>query len=177
MAFLVPGARPVLSACLFTANGKNSIACDHFGAYWVSVLAIGQSRTTDPYCSSVERQTPQHRRERPAIMFRKLLLSAALLASFSGMAMAEGGDTNIEQFMASQPHGPGISNGIPVIVDNQDGQPVIAYRGATSQGWGAGIATIVDNQDGQPVIRYEQGSNGGSALAEANNGQSPVQVN
>jgi hypothetical protein len=110
-------------------------------------------------------------------MFRKLLLSAALLASFSGVALADGGDTNIEQFMASQPHGAGISNGTPVIVDNQDGQPVIAYQDATGQGWGAGIAVIVDNQEGQPVIRYEQGSNGVPVLAETVNGQSPVQVN
>jgi hypothetical protein len=110
-------------------------------------------------------------------MFRKLLLSAALMASFSGVAMADGGDTNIEQFMASQPHADSISNGTPMIVDNQDGQPVIAYRGAANRGWGAGIAVIVDNQDGQPVIRYEQGSSNGSALAEVNNGESPVQVN
>lgn len=54
---------------------------------------------------------------------------------------------------------------------------VVAYRGTTSQGWGAGIATIVDNQGGQPVIRYEQSSNSGSALAEVINGHSPVQVN
>ncbi|WP_199707801.1 hypothetical protein [Teichococcus wenyumeiae] len=110
-------------------------------------------------------------------MFRKLFLSAALVASFSGVALADGGDTNIEQFMASQPHGSSISNGTPVIVDNQGGQPVIAYRGVTNQGWGTGIAVIVDNQDGQPVIRYEQGSRSGSALADVNNGQSPVQIN
>jgi hypothetical protein len=121
--------------------------------------------------------TLQHRPERPFIMFRKLLLSAALAASLSGVALADGGDTNIEQFMASQPHSAGITNGTPVIVGNQDGQPVIAYHDVTGQGWGRGIAVIVDNQDGQPVIRYEQGSNGGSALAEAVNGQSPVQVN
>ncbi|MBO1073752.1 hypothetical protein [Roseomonas marmotae] len=110
-------------------------------------------------------------------MFRKLLLSAALLASFSGVALAEGGDTNIEQFMASQPHVAGISNGTPVIVDNQNGQPVIAYRGETGQGWGSGIAVIVDNQDGQPVIRYEQGRGSGSASAEAVSAPSPVRVN
>ncbi|MBO1077122.1 hypothetical protein [Roseomonas marmotae] len=115
--------------------------------------------------------------ERPFIMFRKLLLSTALLASFSGLAMADGGDSNIEQFMASQPHAAGISNGTALIIDNQGGQPVIAYHGAASQGWGAGVATIVDNQDGQPVIRYEQSATGGSALAETVNGQSPVRVN
>jgi hypothetical protein len=110
------------------------------------------------------------------IMFRKLLLSSLLLAGFSGAAMAEGGDTNIEQFMASQPHGAGISNGFPVIVDNQNGQPVIRYRGQTGQSLAAGIPVIVDNQNGEPVIRYEQGQHGGSAIAEAQNGQSPVQV-
>jgi len=110
-------------------------------------------------------------------MFRKLLLSTAMAASVFGVALADGGDTNIEQFMASQLHGAAISNGTPVIVDNQDGEPVIAYQDVTNQSWGAGIAVIVDNQDGQPVIRYEQGSSGVSALAEVVNGQSPVQVN
>ncbi|MFC7556697.1 hypothetical protein ACFQU7_37485 [Pseudoroseomonas wenyumeiae] len=75
--------------------------------------------------------------ERPFIMFRKLL-STALLTSFSGLAMADGGDSNIEQFMASQPHAAGISNGTAVIVDNQGGQPVIAYHGAASQGGAPG---------------------------------------
>jgi hypothetical protein len=110
-------------------------------------------------------------------MFRKLLLSSLLLAGFSGAALAEGGDTNIDQFMASQPHAAGIANGTPVIVDNREGQPVIAYRGQTDQGWAAGIAVIVDNRDGQPVIRYERADQGGSALADAQNRQSPVQFN
>jgi hypothetical protein len=110
-------------------------------------------------------------------MFRKLLLSAALVSSFSGVALADGGDSNIEQFMASQPHGAGISNGFASIVDNQDGQPVIRYSSQPAQNLAAGIPVIVGNQDGQPVVRYELGNQGGSALAEVVNGQSPVQVN
>jgi hypothetical protein len=111
-------------------------------------------------------------------MFRKLLLSSLLLAGISGTAMAENGDSNIEQFMASQPHAAAISNGVPVIVDNREGQPVVEYYGVRSnQSFAAGIPVIVDNQEGQPVIRYERGNQGQSAIADAQNGRSPVQFN
>lgn len=60
-------------------------------------------------------------------MFRTLLLSSLLLAGVSGAAMARG-DSNIDASVAQQPHSQPMSQGVPVIVGNENGQPVIVYR-------------------------------------------------
>jgi hypothetical protein len=88
-------------------------------------------------------------------MFRTALLSALLISGLSGAAMAANGDTNIEAFMAQQPHSDEVvSQGLPRIVGNQDGSPVIRYSGEATGNLSAGYPVIVGNQDGQPVILY-----------------------
>jgi hypothetical protein len=69
-----------------------------------------------------------------------------------------GGDSNINNFVRESPQGMAPqSNGIPTIVGNRDGQPVIRYEGAQPGEGGVQdgrVPSIVGNQDGQPVIRY-----------------------
>ncbi len=87
-----------------------------------------------------------------------LLAATALLAATPAMAQSNGGnngDTNINAFVRQQPGTPPVSNGIPVIVDNREGQPVIEYQGTPTRGFeDGGIPVIVGNREGQPVIRY-----------------------
>jgi len=96
-----------------------------------------------------------------------LAAAAALIALGAAPAFAQGGgnggDTNINNFVRQSPNGmQPQSNGIPTIVDNRDGQPVIQYRGANPRAAGVedgGVPRIVDNREGQPVITYD-GSTG-----------------
>jgi hypothetical protein len=96
-----------------------------------------------------------------------LAAAAALIALGAAPAFAQsggaGGDSNINNFVRQSPNGmQPQSNGIPTIVDNRDGQPVIQYRGANPRAGGVedgGVPRIVDNREGQPVISYD-GSTG-----------------
>jgi thioredoxin-like negative regulator of GroEL len=91
-----------------------------------------------------------------------LAAAAALLAIGAAPAFAQsggaGGDSNINNFVRQSPNGmQPQSNGIPTIVDNRDGQPVIQYRGAQPRAEGVEdgrVPRIVDNREGQPVISY-----------------------
>ncbi|MBO1073386.1 hypothetical protein IAI58_06645 [Roseomonas marmotae] len=72
-----------------------------------------------------------------------------------GANSGSGGDTNIENFERQSPHAPPTNNGIPQIIDNRDGSPVIRYRGPQGPGMQeGGIPRIVDNRGGDPVISY-----------------------
>ncbi|MBO1078904.1 hypothetical protein [Roseomonas haemaphysalidis] len=91
-----------------------------------------------------------------------LAAAAALIALGAAPAFAQdggaGGDSNINNFVRQSPNGmQPQSNGVPVIVDNRDGQPVIRYRGAQPRAEGVEdgrVPRIVDNREGQPVISY-----------------------
>jgi hypothetical protein len=86
-------------------------------------------------------------------MLRIILASALVAGGISGIALADNGDSNIEQFEASQPHGQGVSNGIPVIVDNQGDNPVIKYQGAVAM-HPSTEPVIIGNENGEPIIVY-----------------------
>lgn len=90
-----------------------------------------------------------------------LAAAAAMLAiGVAAPAMAQSssgaGDTNIENFVRQSPDGMRpTSNGVPRIIDNRDGQPVIQYSGPRGPGvQEGGTPRIIDNRDGQPVISY-----------------------
>jgi hypothetical protein len=96
---------------------------------------------------------------------KSLFTAAALLALGAAPAMAQGsggagggsnGDVNINQFLRQSPDGMvPTSNGVPRIVDNREGQPVIRYSGPAGPGvQEGGTPRIVDNRDGNPVISY-----------------------
>jgi hypothetical protein len=94
---------------------------------------------------------------------RKALLTAAALVTLTvspvlAQSSGSGGDQNINNFVRQSPEGmTPQSNGIPTIVGNRDGQPVIRYEGARPGQGGVEdgrIPSIVGNRDGEPVIRY-----------------------
>lgn len=94
-----------------------------------------------------------------------LAAAAALLALGAAPAFAQdggaGGDSNINNFVRQSPNGmQPQSNGVPTIVGNREGQPVIQYRGAQPRAEGVEdgrVPRIVDNREGQPVIQYGAG--------------------
>lgn len=109
---------------------------------------------------------------------RNSLMAAAALLALTAAAPAyaqnsSSGDTNIENFVRQQPGTPPVSNGIPKIVGNRDGQPVIEYQGARPGVGGmqdGRVPRIVDNRDGgDPQIRY---GNGGPPPRAAMRGRS-----
>jgi hypothetical protein len=94
---------------------------------------------------------------------RKTLLTAAALVTLTvspvlAQSSGSGGDQNINNFVRQSPEGmTPQSNGIPTIVGNRDGQPVIRYEGARPGQGGVEdgrVPSIVGNRDGEPVIRY-----------------------
>jgi hypothetical protein len=87
-------------------------------------------------------------------MFSKVLFSAILVAGFSGAAFASNGDASIDALMARQPHSEAVSQGIPTVIGNQDGSPVIRYQGQAVGNLSAGVPVIVGNDGGEPVIVY-----------------------
>jgi hypothetical protein len=107
----------------------------------------------------------------------KLTAAAAVLAfGVAVPAMAQSsagaGDTNIENFERQSPDAMvPTSNGIPRIIDNRDGNPVIQYSGPRGPGLqDGGTPRIIDNRDGQPVISYDgkvAGDSASSAMQEA----------
>lgn len=102
-----------------------------------------------------------------------LLALAASPVLAQGQGSGSGGDQNINNFVRESPQGMAPqSNGIPTIVGNRDGQPVIQYQGAQPGQGGVQdgrVPNIVGNRDGEPVIRY------GSAptAAEGGTGRGP----
>ena len=71
-----------------------------------------------------------------------LAAAAALIALGAAPAFAQsggaGGDSNINNFVRQSPNGmQPQSNGVPRIVDNREGQPVISYDGSTGPVRGA----------------------------------------
>jgi len=94
---------------------------------------------------------------------RKALLAAAALMTLTvspvlAQGSGSGGDQNINNFVRQSPEGmQPQSNGVPTIVGNRDGQPVIRYEGARPGQPGVEdgrVPNIVGNRDGEPVIRY-----------------------
>jgi hypothetical protein len=92
---------------------------------------------------------------------------AVLVLGLATPALAQNGgnngDSNINNFLRQSPDGMRpTTNGIPRIVDNREGQPVIQYQGARGPGvQDGGTPRIVDNREGQPVIRYGSGPDAG----------------
>ena len=78
-------------------------------------------------------------------MFRELLLSSLLLAGLSGAAMARE-NANMEAFIARQPHSQPVSQGVPVIVGSEDGQPVIRYEGQPRGNLSRNVPAVVVNK-------------------------------
>lgn len=110
---------------------------------------------------------------------RKALLAAAALMTLTvspvlAQGSGSGGDQNINNFVRQSPEGmQPQSNGVPTIVGNRDGQPVIRYEGARPGQSGVEdgrVPNIVGNRDGEPVIRY---GNAPSPSEGAPNAQRP----
>lgn len=100
-----------------------------------------------------------------------VLMSLAAIPAFAqGQGGGSGGDTNIDAFVRSQPHGAPVSNGIPVIVGNRGGEPVIQYRGAEPGQGGledGRIPQFSGSRGGDPNITYGGPSPAASATAPA----------
>jgi hypothetical protein len=106
-----------------------------------------------------------------------LVAVAAATPAFAQSGGGNGGDSNIDNFVRQSPKGMApTSNGVPTIVDNRDGQPVIEYRGARRGVGGVEdgrIPRVVDNRGGSAEIRYGAG---GRPPAQAPGARRPMRT-